>query len=77
MVLVKLDDCMSKNPNRFILIAQHKTLLQMDHTLQNKTRYNEPETEKKMGNSLYSLTKGLLKSTPLTLALRSTIYGPS
>jgi hypothetical protein len=33
--------------------------------------------EKKMGNSLYSLTKRLLKSTPLILALRSTIYGPS
>jgi hypothetical protein len=42
MVLVKLDGCMWKNPNKSLLITLHKVQSQVDQRLQHKTVYTEP-----------------------------------
>jgi hypothetical protein len=51
MLLIKLDGCIQKNANRYILIILHKTQLKIDQRPQQK-----PDTlnliEERVGNSL-------------------------
>lgn len=44
--MVKLEDCMQKNPKRSILIILNKTHLQMDQRRQHKARYTEHNKRK-------------------------------
>jgi hypothetical protein len=51
MVLVKLDEFMQRDANRFVSIILHKTQVQVDQRPEHETRYTSL-IEKKEGNSL-------------------------